>query len=253
MIHHNAEVLKYWDRDDVESMYDKNLLQAEVSLLSSRIGTSRKVLDAGCGEGEGTFAYASRPGIVIHAVDFSETRLRKARERLQAFPNVKFVHGDFLDTALPLDADYDAVISQRFLINLMEWELQQRVLRRLVQALRSGGRLIMLEGSTRGVDELNAFRAFWGLPPIPVKWHNLFFDDESLIQFMESCGCRLHEVTGLGSYFLLTRGLRPVFEKELDWNTGFNRISASGPVEAVLGLGARCSRLRLFVFERLSG
>src|SRR6266576_3192038 len=52
-----------------------------------------------------------------------------------------------------------------------------------IRLRKPGGRLLMLEGSKQGMDSLNEFRAAFGLNPIPVKWHNLFFDDEVLIRF----------------------------------------------------------------------
>jgi SAM-dependent methyltransferase len=164
--------------------------------------------------------------------------------------NVSLRHVDFLQDELALDNDYDYIVSQRFLINLMEWELQQEVLRKLMGVLQPEGRLIILEGSKQGVDELNSFRSILGLSPIPVKWHNLFFDEPSLIRFMNSCGYKLVECDGLGNYFLLTRGIKPVFDKELNWNSDFNRISASNELGSILEIEPRFSRLKLFVFER---
>lgn len=249
MIHNNKEVLEYWERDDVESMYDKYLLSGEIDMIASRLEPGAKILDAGCGEGEGTLKYASIPGTIIHAADFSKTRLSKAEARLGGLQNVSLRHVDFLNDELPLDNDYDFVVSQRFLINLMEWPLQQKVIQKLIRMTRPGGRLIIFEGSIQGVNELNNFRSIWGLPPIPVKWHNLFFDDTSLISFMEECNCRLVESDGLGSYFLMTRGIRPIFDKELNWDSDFNRTSASNELGKVLEIGARFSRLKLFLFE----
>jgi len=250
MVHNNQEVLQYWECEDVESMYDKHLLSCEIAMIAQRLRPGVKILDAGCGEGEGTLRYASIPGTTVHAADFSKTRLLKAQKRLNGMQNVSLRHIDFLQDELSLDKDYDFIVSQRFLINLIEWELQKKVLRKLVSMLHyTGGRLIMMEGSLQGVEELNSFRLIWGLPPIPVKWHNLFFDDASLIQFMTSCGCNLVECDGLGSYFLLTRGIRPIFDKELNWNSDFNRLSASDELRSVLELGTHYSRLKLFVFE----
>ena len=61
MMHDNEEVLEHWNRDDVESMYDKHLLNAEIELIKRRITPNTKILDAGCGEGEGTLAYSAIP------------------------------------------------------------------------------------------------------------------------------------------------------------------------------------------------
>ncbi|HYK20548.1 MAG TPA: hypothetical protein VEV42_07425, partial [Pyrinomonadaceae bacterium] len=149
-----------------------------------------------------------------------------------------------------LDHDYDVVVSQRFLINLMEWKLQQQVLLDLTSMLKPGGRLLMLEGSRQGVDSLNQFRAAMGLEPIPVKWHNLFFDDRALIEFMREHGHQLLAEDGLGTYFLLTRGVRPVFDQTLDWDSEFNRRAAAAQTDELLQLGPKFSRLKLWIFEK---
>mgnify|MGYP003587182712 CR=1 FL=1 len=244
-----GHILEYWDREDVESMYDKHLLNAEIELIRRRLAPGSKILDAGCGEGEGTLAYSMLPGAKVHAVDFSATRLRKAQACVAGRGNVTFQQVDFLKP-YRLDRDFDAIVSQRFLINLPEWELQGRVLLELMEHLKPGGRLLMLEGSQPGVDELNGFRAACGLEPIPVKWHNLFFDDEVLVGFMREHGYPLAEVDGLGSYLLLTRGVRPLLDAKLDWNCEFNARAASPAVDASLRLGARFSRLKLWVFRK---
>lgn len=249
MTHNQEEVLDYWNKDDVESMYDKNLLNAEIEIIRERISPGAKVLDAGCGEGEGTLIYSSIPGVLVHAVDFSETRLRKARERLEGRDNVVLKQVDFL-AEYALDNDYDFVVSQRFLINLMEWTLQQKVLLDLMSMIKPGGRLLMLEGSQQGVDSLNEFRSAWELEPIPVKWHNLFFDDVALADFMQSHGCKLVDQDGLGTYFLLTRGIRPALDEELNWDSRFNQLAVGKQTRELLEFRTKFSRLKLWVFEK---
>jgi ubiquinone/menaquinone biosynthesis C-methylase UbiE len=249
MVHNQEEVLEYWNNNAVESMYDKHLLNAEIELLLRQVPEGAKILDAGCGEGEGTLAYSAVPGAVVHAVDFSETRLQKARERLSQQKNVIFKQVDFLG-GYELDHDYDVIVSQRFLINLMEWSLQQKVLLDLTSMLKPGGRLLMLEGSRQGVDQLNAFRAALGLEPIEVKWHNLFFDDGALVDFMHGHGFNLVGEGGLGAYFLLTRGIRPTLDQTLSWDCEFNRLAAATRTEELLGLGSKFSRLKLWIFQK---
>jgi SAM-dependent methyltransferase len=246
---HIEQVLEYWNNDDVESMYDKNLLNAEIEIIKQRIPPGAKILDAGCGEGEGTLVYSSIPGSEVHAVDLSETRLRKAKGRLNGRENVLLKQVDFLGT-YDLDNDYDVIVSQRFLINLMEWALQQKVLLDLMSMLKPGGKLLMLEGSKQGVDSLNEFRVAWRLEPIPVKWHNLFFDDQALVDFMRQHGYDLVGERGLGTYFLLTRGIRPTLDQTLNWDCEFNRLAAAARTEELLGLGPKFSRLKLWVFRK---
>lgn len=248
--HDSEQVLDYWERDDAESMYDKHLLNAEISLIKEQIPCGSKVLDAGCGEGEGTLVYSSIKGVIVHAVDFSETRLRKARERLQGCDNVQLMHVDFLKE-YTLDNDYDVVVSQRFLINLMEWSKQQKVILGLLDMLKPGGKFIMLEGSKQGVDSLNEFRAVWGMEPIATKWHNLFIEDEVLVAFLRQHGWQLITHDGLSSYFLLTRGIRPSLEKELNWDHNFNRLAVSLKTRKLLALDeTKFSRVKLWVFQK---
>ena len=246
---HDNRVQKYWDRDDVESMYDKYLLNAEIELIKKYIPKNTKLLDAGCGEGEPALAYSAIPGVMIHAVDFSETRLKKAKTRLRGRSNVILKQVDFLKPH-KLDNDYDIVISQRFLINLLRWELQKQVLLDLMGMLRPHGKLLMLEGSKQGVESLNVFRKILKLPPIPIKWHNLFFDDKRLIKFMTGKKYSLVKEDGLGTYFFLTRGIRPFFDKKLNWNCMFNRIACNRETDKLLNLGARFSRLKLWIFQK---
>jgi ubiquinone/menaquinone biosynthesis C-methylase UbiE len=248
-MHDNQQVLEYWNRDEVESMYDKHLLNAEIELIKQRITPNAKVLDAGCGEGEGTLVYSAIPGVIVHAVDFSQTRLDKAAKRLQGRTNVSLQQVDFLGHYL-LANDYDVVISQRFIINLMEWDLQKKVLLGLMAMLKPGGRLLMLEGSKQGMESLNEFRAGFGLNPIPAKWHNLFFDDDELTAFMQQHSYRLLEENGLGTYFLLTRGVRPALEKELNWDCEFNRLAATPTMKRLLAFDTKFSRLKLWVFAK---
>jgi ubiquinone/menaquinone biosynthesis C-methylase UbiE len=249
MMHDNQQVLEYWNRDEVESMYDKHLLNAEIELIKQRITPNAKILDAGCGEGEGTLLYSEIPGVIVHAVDFSQTRLDKAAKKLQGRTNVSLQQVDFLGQYV-LANDYDIVISQRFMINLMEWDLQQKVLLGLMAMLKPSGRLLMLEGSKQGMESLNQVRAAFGLNPIPAKWHNLFFDDDELLAFMQQHSYSLLEENGLGTYFLLTRGVRPALEKELNWDCEFNRLAATPTMKRLLPFDTNFSRLKLWIFAK---
>ena len=107
----------------------------------------------------------------------------------------------------------------------------------MIKLLKVGGRLILCEGSQQGVKELNKFRNQLNLKPIPVRWHNLFIDDDKL----EKEGFKL--VDGMGGYFLLTRGVRPYFDKKLNWDCEFNRLASK------IKMSTKYSRLKLWLFE----
>ena len=249
MVHNNEEILEYWEKDDVESMYDKNLIDAEINLVKSYISPNSKILDAGCGEGEGTLQYSTVSNVIIHAVDFSETRLKKAREKLSEINNVTFKKVDFLNNYV-LDFDYDIIISQRFLINLMDWELQKKVISDLMGLLKPGGKFLLLEGSEQGTEDLNSIRRIFGLPPIAVKWHNLFFNDLKLQNFILEQGYKVENVLGFGEYFFLTRGIRPYFDKNLNWDSNFNKTATIDELKTYMCFNTKFSRLKLWIIKK---
>lgn len=245
----NNMILRYWDKDDTESMYDKYLLNIEINLIRQNIIENAKLLDAGCGEGEGTLEYSYVPSVTIQAVDFSDTRLEKAKKRLEKRENVIFKKVDFLGQ-YNLDHDYDAIISQRFIINITNWDLQKKVLLDLMSMLKHGGILIMLEGSQNGTEQLNKFRGIFNLDPIPVKWHNLFIDDNKLIDFMGKHNYRLLKTLGMGSYFMLTRGIKPAIITDINWDCEFNSMASTKETEKLLGFDTKFSRLKLWIFQK---
>lgn len=71
-----------------------------------------------------------------------------------------------------------------------------------------------------------------------------FFDDEVLIRFMQQYAYNLLEEDGSGTYFLLTRGVRPILEKELNWDFEFNRLAATPAMKRLLAFDTKFSRLK---------
>lgn len=108
--YNGKEILNHWNSEQTESMYDKFLLNNEIKLISKFIPEGSKILDAGCGEGEGTAIYAEIANVTIQGVDFSDTRLSKANERLKDKSNVKLKKLDLAEETT-LDNDFDVIIS----------------------------------------------------------------------------------------------------------------------------------------------
>jgi len=223
---------KHWDDKNNPSMQDKYLFKIEVKLIKKQLGPG-KILDVGCGEGEGILAYSKIKGVIIEGIDYSETRLQMAKT---ICPHVKFQQIDLLKK-YKLDK-YDYIISQRFLINLKNWQQQRKVIRGLIALLKPNGKLILLEGSKQGSIELNKFRKKINLEPIPIRWHNQFIDDNNLLKE----GFSLTD--GLGGYFLLTRGIRPYFDKKLNWDCNFNRLASK------INMDIKYSRLKLWIYKK---
>lgn len=217
-----------WADHKVESMYDKTMLGLEIGLIKRLLNPGETILDAGCGEGEGTLEYSKF--WEVEAFDSSPERLWMAKERCGA----RFFQHDVRD---PLEKKYDVVISQRLLINLESWNEQRWAIRNLVSAARK--RVVLSEGSVDGVAELNGFRGIFGLPPIPIPDHNAFIADQCLIAMgFKSAGT-------LGAYYLLTRGVQPALTKDFHWSSKFNKAAARVDLEA-----DKYSRIKVWAYEK---
>ena len=68
--------------------------------------------------------------------------------------------------------------------------------------------------------------------------------------FMQRIGYGLIEQDGLGAYFMLTRGIRPLLDSNLSWDCEFDRLAAMPAIDDLLGFRTKFSRLKLFVFQR---
>ena len=211
-------------------MPDKHLVALEVQAIKKQLSPG-KLLDVGCGEGENTRKFSQIKGIKIIGVDFAQNRVKLARKEC---PNVKFIEADLTK---PLNlGKFHYIVSQRFLINLPNWNQQKKVIHNLKKHLKPQGKLILCEGSIQGVKSLNDLRGKFKLEPIPICWHNVFIDDSNLIKK----GFKL--VDDFSGYFLFTRVARPFFDKDLNWNCTFNRFARD------ISLPIGCSRQKVWLF-----
>lgn len=134
-----------------------------------------EILDVGCGNG---FLLArlreNFPDADLTGIDYSADMIELARSR--NVPGCALAVGDVRDLRRD-DASVDLVISERCVINLMDEDDQAHALGELHRVLRPGGLCLFIEGFQEGIDNLNSARAEFGLDPIPLPHHNLFFDE----------------------------------------------------------------------------
>jgi SAM-dependent methyltransferase len=136
---------------------------------------SFRILDVGCGNGLTLSTLRERfPEAELAGIDYSAEMVELARSR--GIPGCRIEAGDV--RALGEDnASADLAVSERCVINLLDDQDQARALRELRRVLRPGGFCLFIEGFQEGIDNLNAARAEFGLEPIPVPHHNLFFEE----------------------------------------------------------------------------
>ena len=162
------KVTDYWDRrcggfsgaviDEIDNG-DNPRREEIVSRLGLKNGT--RLLDVGCGPGYYEMLLADT-GAELHAVDYSQGMVDKARENLAS----KGINADVrqmnaLDLDYP-DGYFDAVVSRNVLWGLTE---PVRAYSEILRVLRPGGRAYILDGNYY----LHLFDESYRRPPAPPR------------------------------------------------------------------------------------
>jgi ubiquinone/menaquinone biosynthesis C-methylase UbiE len=149
-----------------------------------------QVVDVGCGDGFSTLMVAEAlPELDVLGLDYADAMVASAAVRLAGAPalreRVRFAVGDVtdLDPALG-ETTFDLAITDRCLINLESAERQAHAIAEIARHVRPGGYYLAIENFAQGQRNLNEARRSVGLTEIPVRWHNLFFDEAAFGQLV---------------------------------------------------------------------
>jgi len=221
-----AILKKTYDQRNATDIYatsrDTHLRELEIESLRRSLKSNGSILDLGCGNGYTLISLAqSVPASRMRGVDFAPKLIEGARsikqqwaERLQCEP--EFVCDDAVaHLQKQPERSWDAIITERFLLNLPSSKSQQQVIRDIFRALRPGGMFLMCEGSEDGHEGLNRLREQVGLAVIPRnRADNISarrFHDAEIERFAtKEVGFKLTCKLGYSSYFLIARVLHPL-------------------------------------------
>jgi len=220
----SAKIKQYWDEranatpaDSVQATtYDVFLREHEIATLKDRLAglslpAGSTVIDVGCGDGHATISLAAAfPGLRFIGVDWSEEMLSLAAKKAAAHPEprgvVSFRVGDMRCLSEALGSDkFEVAITMRSLINLASPEEQYDTIAQIARHLVPGGYYFCIENFMQGQENFNRLRAAMGLPEIPVRWHNLFFDEARYVEELRPYFDSLAFDNFLSSYYLATR------------------------------------------------
>ncbi len=147
----NEETEKVWNEradfwhENSENMWLNGSRKTIIPFIKDRLRQEAHVLDAGCGDGFGSFLLAEN-GYHVTGVDIAEAMIERAVPK-RVHTNINFQKGSL--TELPLENDsMDAVMA----INSIEWvEQPLQVLEEFHKVLKPGGKLFLgLLGPTAG-------------------------------------------------------------------------------------------------------
>jgi len=254
-------IREFWTRQAADhgaspaaSWSDVQAIDLEIRTLLEYVRDGDHVLDVGCATGWSTVHWAIERAIRVRGVDYIPEMIAHARERLAKLENVRaeaieFGVGDITALDEP-DDTYTRVIVTRVVINLAEWQHQQRALLECSRVTAAGGLLLLSEATVQGWQQLNAMRAEWGLEPIGMPPFNRYLDQDQVVATLEPT-MELVEIRNFASsYYVGTRVLKPLLMQALgggnpaDPEMHINRWLASLPA------GGDYGTQKLFVFRK---
>jgi SAM-dependent methyltransferase len=128
-----------WGATPVSRFHFAQTKRALTRALTQVPHSLKRMLEVGGGGGAWTPYFAPRTEALDY-LDISEEMLREARTHLAAFPQISYLHADFLAWEAPANA-YDLVVMIR---NIEYMPDKRAVLAKCFRALTSGGTLLLV-------------------------------------------------------------------------------------------------------------
>lgn len=247
MINKKEKIKQFWD-EQAEQFKESNLATApdtyyrnlEIDRIISYLKDKKNILDIGCGNGFSTLRFAKKfPHSKILGIDYSKKMINYAKKNLsknkKLQKRVEFKVGDIvLLSSLPLlEKKFNYIVSERCLINLLNWEEQKKALLEMKKLLKKKGKIILCENTQEGLTRLNNLRRQLKLPPISVRWHNHYMPEKKLLNFASKY-FYIKEINNIGSlYYIISRvvyaKLCKLNKKEPDYFNPINKIASQLP------------------------
>ena len=165
-----------------------NALARVISKFASA-STTNSVLEIGCGNGHNIFGLARLfPNFKFHGIDYSNDMIAAACKLKKELPDsqLDFSAGDVLNLTAKasLQNNFDVIFTDRLLINLNSWELQQQGIEQIASCIKNNGLLVIIENFTQSYANQNLLRQVIGLPPRTPDPYNKFINEKEFQEFI---------------------------------------------------------------------
>lgn len=231
------------------TMLDRNNRRLEIQNLVALLKDGDRCLEVGCGNGASSVEISEAKKLNLLSFDFSQDliKLAKSQPINGIRGKIKFELGDVLN--LKIKNRFNVVFTERCIINLLDWNDQKKALTNMADALKKGGRLILLEAFSDGLETLNQARREVGLDAIPPAYHNLHLKKELVIPYLASCGLKfVKENNFLSTHYFGSRVLYPALakaaNKKIVINSAFDNFFANLPPVG------NYSHIKILVFKK---
>jgi SAM-dependent methyltransferase len=179
-------------------------------------------LDIGCGNGFATAFYSKRCK-KITGVDFSREMISRAVAE-NSGKNISYQVADV--RTMNLERKFNKIITQRCLINILDWKEQRLAIRNISGHLASGGYFLMMEGIADGRRSINELRIKLGLEKLSDVKYNLDFHFKKTNLFLKR-EFIIEEFKTFGMYEFITRIIYPlyIYPQEPTYGSPFHNIA----------------------------
>ncbi|MFH0969683.1 MAG: class I SAM-dependent methyltransferase [Patescibacteria group bacterium] len=214
--------------------------ELEIERIISYLRDGKKVLDIGCGNGFSTILFAKKfSKLKIVGMDYSQKMIDiaapvlKKKQDLQK--RLSFCVGDVLELSKYSSAigKFDFIVSERCLINLLNWKEQKKAILEMKKMLKPGGSIILCENTRDGLERLNKLRKTFDLPAIKMRWHNYYLPEEKFLNFAKK-QFKILDINNIGSlYYIISRvvyaKLSAMKNKDPEYLNPINMIASKLP------------------------
>lgn len=227
----------FWDDraklGKISGSNDFMLKRIETDFILRFLPRGARVLDAGCGNGETLIEACEKIAINGMGLDFSPEMVALATQNGKPFKDrLSWRFADLRD--LPKDIGlFDAVYTQRSLINLNSLDEQREAFENIMALVKPGGSFIMVECTVDGQNKTNAQREILGIEQMEIPWHNLFFSTAE-VESWQNAGRRIEYFDHISStYHFLSRVVYAAVGEpdggELKYDSKINKIALRLP------------------------
>jgi SAM-dependent methyltransferase len=174
-----------------------------VDKARAALGRPLRILEVGCGNGFNCSWVAQvHSDCHVTGVDYIPEMIAAAKQR-QAEDQIDPDKLTYLvGNALELDnvaGPFDVIFTDRCLINLNNWDLQQQAFRRMATLLGPAGFLATIENSTEARARQSTLRAGVGLPDRPIDKFNTFIGDGRFEALAQELGLSVVEAQNIST------------------------------------------------------
>jgi SAM-dependent methyltransferase len=258
ILQHYREEAEQHGHDASSTMADATTRELEIAAILSCLDAvfakqtpDGDILEIGCGNGHLLALLRARyPNAALVGADYSPDMVELAASRGIERCEVRREDVRALSSD---DARFDAVVSERCLVNLLDTEAQGAAIGELHRVLRPGGHVVFIEAFTDGLQNLNIARNELGLPPNTAPYHNLWFEPDRFRQALDGWfdvvdldAEGLPPSNFLSSHYFVSRVLYPaVTRADIRYNTEFVRFFRFLPPQG------NFSPIQLFLLRRV--